>query len=53
MRYTNSLKLACAMGLCGLSSAHATDEQTDPGNIPAVTDWSSRSGGVQQTHDAG
>lgn len=43
MRYTNSLALACAMGLCGLSSAHATDKQTDPGNIPAVTDWSSRS----------
>lgn len=43
MRYTNSLALACAMGLCGLSSAHATDKKTDPGNIPAVTDWSSRS----------
>ena len=43
MRYTNPLALACTMGLCGLSSAHAADKRTEPGNIPAVTDWSSRS----------
>ena len=43
MRYTHPLALACAMVLCDLSSAHAADKTTDPNNIPAVTDWSSRS----------
>ncbi|MEN9311725.1 MAG: hypothetical protein RLY77_1850, partial [Pseudomonadota bacterium] len=43
MRYTHPLALTYAMVLCGLSSAHAADKTTDPNNIPAVTDWSSRS----------
>lgn len=43
MRHNTQLALACAIALCGLSSAQAADKQTASANIPVVTDWSSRS----------